>query len=414
MSGVLRKEWSGAFALIVLVTLLGGSCASQEPDGTGTVILIGLDAMGWDFRDKTDTPNLDRLVARGVSAERLVPVFPTKTFPNHYSIATGLYVESHGIIANSMYDPDMDAWFSLGNRDAVTDPRWWGGEPIWVTAEKQGVTAAAFFWPGTETAIQGVRPSFWRLYDGSIPNADRVNQVLAWLDLPLSERPSFITMYFSDVDDAAHGTGTGGEETLEAIRRVDGAIGQLVAGLEARGIADGVDLIVVSDHGMVDIAVDRVIFLDDYIDLKRVTVVDWNPVATLRPPPDEIDLVYRALNGAHPNWSVYRKDDIPDRYHYRQNARVQPILIVADEGWSITSRDFHAARPDRHVGANHGYDNRLVSMGATFIAAGPAFRQGEVVPPFQNIHIYEMLCAILDLTPAANSGSLDSVRAVLQ
>ncbi|MDH3456732.1 MAG: ectonucleotide pyrophosphatase/phosphodiesterase [Gemmatimonadota bacterium] len=414
MSGALRKKWSRACALIAVVALLGGSCASQEPDGGDTVILIGLDAMGWDFRDKTDTPNLDRLVARGVMAERLVPVFPTKTFPNHYSIVTGLHVEDHGIIANSMYDPAMDAWFSLGNRDAVTDPRWWGGEPIWVTAEKQGLTAAAFFWPGTETAIQGVRPTFWNPYDGSIPNTERVNQVLAWLDLPLSARPALITLYFSDVDDAAHRSGTESEETRAAIRRVDAVIGELIGGLEARGIADAVNIIVASDHGMVDIALDRVIFLDDYLDLERVTVVDWNPVASLRPPPDEIDLVYRALDGAHPNWSVYRKDDIPDRYHYRQNGRVQPILVVADEGWSITSRDFHAARPDRHAGANHGYDNQLVSMGATFIAAGPAFRRGEVVPPFQNIHIYEMLCAILDLTPAANAGSLDSVRAVLR
>jgi predicted AlkP superfamily pyrophosphatase or phosphodiesterase len=414
MTRVPDRKWLHAFAALALVAGSSGACASQGPDNGNPVILIGLDAMAWDFPGKTDTPNLDRLVARGVRAERLVPVFPTKTFPNHYSIVTGLYPDEHGIVANNMYDADMDAWFSLGNRDAVTDPRWWRGEPIWVTAERQGLTAAAFFWPGTETAIQGIQPTYWKPYDGSVPNDDRVDQVLAWLDLPPSTRPSLITLYFSDVDDAAHRSGTDGAETLAAIRRVDSAIGRLVTGLEERGLGDDVNLVVVSDHGMADIAVDRVIFLDDYIDLERVTVVDWNPVAAIRPPPGEADIIYRSLENAHPRWTVYRKEEIPARFHYRDNVRIQPIIVVADEGWSITSRDLHRARPDRHVGANHGYDHELTSMGAVFIASGPAFRQGVVVPPFQNIHLYEMLCAIFELTPAANAGSLDSVRAMMR
>ena len=400
--------------LPLLAAVAFAACVSQEHDGPHPVILIGLDGMGWDFPEKTETPNLDRLVARGVRAERLVPIFPTKTFPNHYSIVTGLYAEHHGIVSNNMYDPEMDARFRLSDREAVGDGRWWGGEPIWVTAEEQGLTAAAFFWPGTESPIQGVRPTFWNEFDASIPNADRVAQVLAWLDLPEESRPTFVTLYFEDVDNAAHRWGTDHEETRAAIRTVDSALGWLLEGLDERGITDQVNLVVASDHGMADISRDRMIFLDDYADLSGVDMIDYDPVAALRPATQEIDAVYGALAGAHPHLSVYKRESIPERYHYRDNPRIQPIIAVADEGWSITTRSYFNARPNAYTGSTHGYDNQLTSMGATFIAAGPAFKEGLIVPPFQNIHIYELLCELLGLDPAENDGSLDSVRVVLK
>ncbi len=406
-----RRVFLG-FAATTICCFAG--CTSQEANGPNPVILIGLDAMAWDFPEKTETPNLDRLAAGGVRAERLVPIFPTKTFPNHYSIATGLYAENHGIVSNNMYDPEMDAHFSLGNRAAVGDGRWWGGEPIWVTAEKQGVTAAAFFWPGTEAPIQGVRPTYWNEFDASIPNSERVARVLAWLDLPMENRPAFITLYFEDVDNAAHQWGTDHEETRAAIRAVDDAVGWLLAGLDERGITDRVNLVVTSDHGMVDIARDRMIFLDDYVDLSGVEMVDYDPVAAIRPDAGEVDAVYAALAGAHPRLSVYKREEIPECYRYRDNPRIQPIIAVADEGWSISTRSYFNARPNAFTGATHGYDNLLMTMGATFIAAGPAFKEGLSVTPFQNIHIYELLCEVLGLTPAENDGSLDSVRAMLR
>jgi predicted AlkP superfamily pyrophosphatase or phosphodiesterase len=378
------------------------------------MILVSLDGFGWDLLDKAPTPALDRLAARGVRAEKLVPIFPTKTFPNHYTIVTGLYAEHHGIVANNMYDPVMNARFSLGNREAVADGRWWGGEPIWVTAEQQGLRAAPLFWPGSEAEIEGVRPSFWQAYDGSIPNAELVKQVLGWLDLPAGERPSFITLYFSDVDGAAHRSGPESEATKRAIQAVDNAVALLIAGLRDRGMVDDVNVVVLSDHGMAATSSDRVIFIDDYIDLSTVDVIDWNPVLALRPEAGEEQTVYAALADAHPHLNVYRKQDIPERFHFRDHVRIQPIVGVADEGWSVSSRPFVRARPDRHQGGNHGYDNLAPSMGALFIAAGPAFRDGEVVPPLQNIHLYEMFCAILDLDPAPNDGSLDSVRVLLR
>jgi predicted AlkP superfamily pyrophosphatase or phosphodiesterase len=378
-----------------------------------TVILVGIDALGWDFLDKAPTPHLDRLVARGVRAERMIPDFPTKTFPNFYTIATGLYNEHHGIVANNMYDPVMDARFSLGDRDAVMDGRWWGGEPIWVTAEKQGVTAAAFFWPGTESPIQGVHPTYWKPYDGSIPNRERVEQVLAWLDLDDDERPSLITLYFSDVDNASHDHNLDAPEVKEAIQGVDEMVGLLIAGLEERDLVDQVNVVVASDHGMADTEPHRMVIVDDYIDLSSVTVVDWNPVLALFPEAGMEDAVYEALSEAM-HLTVYRKEDIPDRYHYRDHRRIAPIVGVAEEGWSISSREFYQRRPGRYGGANHGYDNELLSMGATFIAAGPAFREGVVVPAFANIHVYELLCRVLGLAPAPNDGSLEVLRGVLR
>jgi predicted AlkP superfamily pyrophosphatase or phosphodiesterase len=370
--------------------------------------------MRWDFPEQTDTPNLDRLTFRGVRAERLVPVFPTKTFPNHYSIATGLYVENHGIVANNMYDPEMDARFRLSDRDAVMDGRWWGGEPIWVTVEKQGLTAAAFFWPGTEAPIQGIRPTHWNAFDGSIANSERVAQVLEWFDLPVEERPSFVTLYFEDVDNAAHRWGTDHEETRAAIRAVDEALGWLLSGLDERGLANRVNIVVTSDHGMADISRDRMIFLDDYIDVESVMIVDWDPVAQIRPSAGNVGSVYSALEPAHPHLSVYLKEEVPERYHFRDNLRIPPIIAVADEGWSITTRGYYDSRPNAYTGATHGYDNLLTSMGALFIASGPAFKEGLSVPAFQNVHIYELLCEVLGLTPAPNDGSLDSVKAVLR
>ncbi|MGB3565221.1 MAG: ectonucleotide pyrophosphatase/phosphodiesterase [Thermoanaerobaculia bacterium] len=418
-----RNYSSPVTAVLVLVLgLLGPAMGASPPDRGNDparrepkrVLLVGIDALGWDFLAKTKTPSLDRLAAGGVTTERLVPVFPSKTFPNFYSIATGLYPAHHGIVANNMYDPDLDAWFHLSDRSAVGDGRWWAGEPIWVTVEKAGLKAAAYFWPGTEAPIQGLRPSHWKLYDESVPNRVRVDQILEWLDLPADQRPSLITLYFSDVDTAAHVYGKESKQVRSALRAVDRSVGRLLAGLEKRGALANTNIIVVSDHGMTPISPDRVIYLDDYIGGSSVEVVDWNPVLALRPRPGRDEEVYAALAGAHPHLQVYRKDDLPERFHYRDNRRIPPIIGLADEGWSITSRSRQSRRRDRHQGANHGYDNQLLSMGATFIATGPAFEQGQVVPPFENIHIYELLCALLGLDPAPNDGDLEVAKGMLR
>lgn len=402
-------------ALLLALLGLAVACAAPTPRRqlAPTVILVSLDGFAAQFLDAGVTPTIARLAAEGVHAPLgMVPVFPTKTFPNHYSIVTGVYPEGHGIVANSMYDPVFDAAFTLSDRDAVSDGRWWGAEPLWVSVETQGQIAAPFFWPGSEAEIAGVRPTFWKRFDGSMPSAARVRDVLSALDLPDERRPTFLTLYLSDVDSDVHDHGVDSREARAALRRVDAAVGDLMRGLEARRIADQVNVVIVADHGMTDIAPDRVIFLDDYIDLAAVGVSAGSPLAAIWPAAGDEDRVYGALAAAGVPWSVYRRAEIPARLHYRDHRRIAPILAVADEGWSIARREGFV--PTRYRGATHGYDNALVSMRSLFVARGPAFTPGLAVPPFQNIHLYELLAAVLGLRPAPNDGSLDSVRVMLR
>ena len=402
-----RPRPAALVALAVALLMGCGSSSRLKP----TILLIALDGFRWDYRSLADTPNLDRLVATGVTAEGLIPVFPTKTFPNSYSIVTGLYPANHGVIANTMFDPAIGDTFSLGNRDAVTDGRWYGGEPLWVTAEKQGQFTAPIFWPGSEAEINGVRPSYWLEFDHWMSPAEKVREVLAQLDLPVERRPTFISMYFPEVDDEGH---WGNDSSIAAsISGVDSALGLLFQGLMERAIREEVNMIVVSDHGMAGLDTSRVIFVDDYVELDAAGVIDWSPVLALRPPQENEEWVYSALKNAHPQLQVYRRSELPARLHYSSHYRIPPIIGIADEGWSVTSHEWYDANPARFSGDNHGYDNRLASMRGIFIGQGPAFKNGLQVPPFQSIHLYALMCAILDLEPAPNDGSLDSVKVLL-
>ena len=399
-----------AIGLLLIFLLAPDEREQPEPS---PVVLVSLDGFRWDYADRYDAPVLRRLAAEGVRARSLIPAFPTKTFPNHYTIVTGLYPEHHGIVSNTMYDPQTDARFSLGNREAVQDGRWWGGEPIWVTAEQQGLRTAAFFWPGSEAEIKGTRPTYWMPFDDDFPAEARVDTVLAWLDLPAERRPAFVTLYFSDVDHAGHDAGPDADETAAAVRRVDAYLGRLVEGLQQRGRYDEVNLIVVSDHGMADTDAGRVVVLDDYVDLEDVVVVDRSPVVMLYAKEGREAAVYEALQRA-PHLSVYRREEVPERLHFRAHHRIPPIIGIADEGWSIATRAYLERRPEAFAGGAHGYDNALSSMGGLFVAHGPAFEKGVEAGPFQNIHLYNLMTSILGLRPAPNDGDLDSVRTILR
>jgi predicted AlkP superfamily pyrophosphatase or phosphodiesterase len=400
-------------ALVLFLALAIGACRHAASDAP--LILVSLDGFAARFLAMGETPTIARLAEQGAHAtDGMVPVFPTKTFPNHYTIVTGLYTEHHGIVANNMYDPELDATFSLSNRDAIRDPRWWGGEPVWVTAERQGVRTAPYFWPGSEAAIGGVRPSYWEPFDGSVPDSVRVDKVLSWLDLPEDRRPRFVTLYSSAVDGAAHNFGTQSPELRDALRAVDAAVARLLAGLEARGLAGAVNLVLVSDHGMADTSPDRVITIDDYLDLSSIRVSDWSPVAALWPAEGEHDAVLRVLQGAGRPWTVYRREEIPERFHFRAHRRIAPIIAIADDGWAIAQRARLESRPERYAGATHGYDHELPSMRALFVATGPAVRPGVDVPPFENVHLYELFCAMLGIEPAENDGELAEVAGILR
>lgn len=399
--------------------LLLAACSTASRPGTGAspaasdqaIVLVSLDGFRADYLDRPVAKNLQRLARGGVRAEWMTPSFPTKTFPNHYTIVTGLYPEHHGIVANSIRDSLLGS-FTMADSVAVRDARWWGGEPIWVTAEQQGKRAANFFWPGSEAAIGGVRATIWKRFVDTFPNAARVDSVLTWLSRPRGTAPSLVTLYFSDVDHAGHTYGPDASETDAAIARVDSMIGRLLDGLTARNLARRVNVIVVADHGMQRTPSDQLIVIDDYISLDDVDVIDWTPVGAIAPKPGKLEAVYARLKRAHPHLQVYRKGEVPARFHFNNNPRITPLVLVADEGWSITRRG--RVESWSATSASHGWDNTLPSMRALFVAGGPAFRRGQVVPSFQNIHVYDLMCAILGLAPAPNDGSPDSTRAMLR
>jgi predicted AlkP superfamily pyrophosphatase or phosphodiesterase len=411
---ILRTAGGARGILLCLSCLVIAGAATVEPgalarDQSPAVVLVALDGFHPSYLERPVSRHLRELARTGVRARWLTPVFPTVTFPNFYTIATGLYPEHHGIVSNTMRDPRLGR-FKL--RDTtVYDPRWWGGEPIWVTAVRQRQRAATFFWPGSDVAIGGLRPTEFKKFDPSVPNAERVAQVLDWLSLPADRAPSLITVYFGDVDDAGHEFGPDARETDAAIARVDSAVGAIMGGIRSRGLEDRVNLIVVSDHGMAKLQPGHFIYLDDDVDPSTVDVVDLGPVLSLSPRPGAADATYRALARV-PHLRVYRKQDMA-AYHYGNHSRIPEIIGIADEGWVVTTHGLAAIR-SRLLRGVHGYPPQTPSMRAIFLARGPDFKKGAVVAPFQNIHIYALLTHLLRLEPAPNDGSLDSVRAVFK
>ncbi|MGB3544912.1 ectonucleotide pyrophosphatase/phosphodiesterase [Rubrivirga sp.] len=405
------------FGLVVIQQLHG--CAAPAPvleaeAPERTLVLVSLDGFRHDYLDRdVDAPTL-RWVAEGVRADRLVPVFPTKTFPNHYSLVTGLHPERHGIVGNSMRDPERleggePARFSLGNRDAVTDGRWWSGEPIWVTAERQGVSTATIFWPGSESEIGGLRPTTWLVYDGEMPYLDRVDTALEAVD----GGAGFVTLYFEAVDDAGHRYGPDAPQVAEAIARVDDSLEALVDGLRDRGRLRDVDIVVVSDHGMTPVSRDDVVFFDDALDPEDYDV-DWGEVPGVWPRADQdADAIVAALD-ALPHVRAFRKEDVPARLRYRDNVRIPPVVVLLDEGWTLTSRDYFERRTDRPSGGTHGFDNQYRSMSGIFLARGPRFRSGLEVDSLQTVDVYGIMTAALGLEAAPNDGDATAPTRVLR
>jgi predicted AlkP superfamily pyrophosphatase or phosphodiesterase len=404
-------------ALAVMAALAGPGAQTRDP----LLVLVSFDGWRWDYIDRANVPNLKALAARGVRAKELIPSFPSLTFPNHYTLVTGLYPGHHGIVANTMATPAMPQRFSMSS-SAVRDAAWWGGEPLWVTAIRQNRRAMTVFWPGSEAPIGGVSPTRWWPFDANQPNAERVRRVLDWLSLPEEDRPAFVSLYFEEVDHVGHVNGPDSPEALEAAAHLDLALGQLVTGIERLGLADRTTIVVVSDHGMARHADDQMIVLDAAIDPATLDVISTGEFVQLAPPKgrerdaSSIDAIFRAVRGRLPHVTFYKRDDVPARYHYRDHPHIAPIIGVVDEGWILTTREHEARRkPDAEAerGA-HGYDPALRSMHGLFIAAGPAVRAGLLAEPFENIHVYEFLCAILKLTPAPNDGDARVTRGFLR
>jgi predicted AlkP superfamily pyrophosphatase or phosphodiesterase len=409
------KSFARALAALALALALTAFAVASQPVVAAPpkppLILISLDGFRADYLQRGLSPTLSALAADGVTSKGMRPAFPSLTFPNHYTLVTGLTPDHHGVVNNTMLDPWIPGMvFTLGDRAVISDPRWWNdATPLWITAERQGIPAATMFWPGSDVAIHGARPSLWRPYDKAYPATSRVDTVLSWLDLPAAQRPGFLTLYLEEVDTQGHAHGPDSPEVDRAIGEVDSAIGRLVAGLKARGLYDRTNLVIVADHGMAAVGAGHIVYLDSLAPLDSFRMISGGAVAGVEPLPGRTAAVETALLGAHPHAACWRKAEIPARLHYGTHRRVPPIVCLAEIGWTLA---LHSSRAP--PAGQHGYDPAEPAMAALFIAHGPAFAQGVVLPAFDNVDVYPLMTTALGLQPEPNDGHLDEVRAALR
>ena len=382
-------------AALVLAQGSGGINAPSQRDKP-YVILVSIDGFRWDYQSLYDTPALDRIAAAGVRAEALVPVFPTLTFPNHYSIATGLYPTNHGIVGNRFLDADRTRRFTLTDRAAVGDGSWYGGEPVWVIAERQGMVAAAFFFVGTEAEVRGIRPTHWRRYNEAIEGATRVDQILAWLRLPEAERPHVLTLYFEDVDTASHRHGVGSPLMIDAIERVDGYLIRLLDGIAALPHAGDVYTVIVSDHGQMNYRNAPPFVLADAVDLTGVRVEAHGSVAFLwfdTPDPVRAEAMCATINDRWQHGQAVVPGGAPQSWRLDNSPAWPDVIVQADAGYAVVTRpdDTTSSRGD------HGWSPDERSMHGVFLAAGPRLPAGRRIGRIAAVDVYPLLLDILGL-----------------
>ena len=403
---------------ILALLLVLGACASTPAPAPQAglpdpVLLISIDGLHPDAVTPDLMPNLHALAAAGVRARWMIPSYPTLTFPNHYTLVTGLRPDRHGVVDNTMWDPELGS-FLTRDRSAVTNPAWWGGEPIWNTAGKAGLRTATLFWVGSEAPIQGRQPDEWHAFDYAFPIDRRVDTVLGWFDRDAAEWPRFGALYFEHTDVAGHAFGPDSPEWKDAVRLVDAALGGLVDGLRRRGLEQRVNLVIVSDHGMTPTSPERVYYLEELVDTRKLRIITAGEVIGLAPEPGHEAEVEAALLGRHGPLQCWQRGELPPQWHYGTHPRIAPIVCQADLGWKVFTRQSFVRWGGRIKPGSHGYAPEEPDMRATFVASGPGFRRGQVIEPFDNVHVYALLCALLGLEPAANDGDAAALRAVLR
>lgn len=399
-------SWRVGITAAIMVALSGCSASVSRPAAIAPAtlaaaaepamtILISVDGLRPDYLTRGVTPNLNRLAASGVTAA-MRPSFPSLTFPNHYALVTGLRPDRNGIVDNRMVDARRPGvQFTLGDARQALDPFWWdAAEPIWITAEKQGVRTATMFWPGSEVPFGTTRPADWLRYDKAVGNVQRVNTVLDWARRPIAIRPRFVTLYFDTVDTAGHGFGPDAPETTASVAEIDTRIGDLVKGLA--DIGRQANLVIVADHGMLATSEERIVRIDQIVDPAAVEVVATGATAAINPLPGQEAMVAAALLKPHPHMQCQAKADLPERLHYGQNPRVPAIICLAEAGWLINAGPLDERGAPKGM---HGYDNALPEMRAAFIASGPAIASRSVPDDFQNVDVYRLLARLIAVTP---------------
>ncbi len=406
-----RYHFKAYFLLAAVFVILGlsfGCNKAQQPDKKPYLVVLSLDGFRWDYPQHFSTPNLNMMAKEGVHANSLIPCFPTKTFPNHYSIATGLYPDHHGIIQNSFYVPGIGT-FEPTNRQSIMNGAYYEGEPIWLTAENQGMKSACCFWVGSEAPIKGKYPSIWLPYNQDLPFTSRIDSVITWLQLPSEKRPHLIMWYIHQPDEISHHEGPLAASTGKMISYLDSLVGVFRARLNELPIANKVNFVVVSDHGMAKVNENNNLYLDHLVPRYWINMacggdIQLNITAT----PGYKDSLYHRLKKVN-HLSVWKKEEVPQRLHYGTNPRIYDLVVLADTGWNIM-----LTQPAKIIPGHHGYDNIYPDMHGIFYAVGPAFKNGYERPSFENIHLYPLFTHILKLKPAEVDGRLEEVRDMLK
>lgn len=405
----------GALLAGLVFLFAGCSTAPKTAPARLPLLLISLDGFRWDYMalHPDETPHLRELARTGASAKSLIPIFPSNTFADHYSIVTGLYPAHHGILNNKFFDPTLGRPFQYNVSLISRQSEWWRGEPIWNTAVREGRRSATSFWPGSDAEIGGRRPTIWKPYDNTLTFANRLEELASWFRLPPDQRPDVITLYLEATNTVGHASGPDSPELAAAVKRLDQQVGAVVDRLRADG--QEFNLLVVSDHGMTNVSPAHAAILEDYVDLAKVQVDFEESVMGLRPRDGNADGLIQALSRLSAHYKVYRAADLPARFHMSGTDRIPPVWVVPEEGWEIFQRStFTGYLANFHKG-QHGYDPAYPSMHGILIASGPAFRAGGlVVDSAENIHVYNLMCAALGLKPAKNDGDDRLVKALLK
>ena len=405
----MKKETRWIVWMGIVLTIMGLNCIPLCGAPKPCVVMISLDGFRSDYPEMVHLATVDSLARVGVRAEYLKSAFPSITFPNHYTMATGLYPDHHGIVANSFYDPKSGRHYSIGDRSAVEDASFYGGEPVWVTAEKQGVRTASFFWVGSEAPICGIYPTYWNKYDQKVSFSDRIDTVMSWLSLPEDKRPQLVLLYYHEPDASGHQYGPESEEVKKCLVDLDHMLAEFTGKLKQLPCFSGIDFIVVSDHGMEATNRIRSVNLSDYLDKTWFSQIKGSsPVLMFKVKDENRQKAFNALK-LIPHCRIWKSDEVPPALYYGKNPRTLDFVLLAENGWSVKLKD-----DDQIPEGSHGYDPDDRKMHSIFYAAGPSFKNGYAANGINTIDIYPLISRLLNIKPISVDGKIERVIDMLK
>ncbi len=401
--------------LVVFIALVAAQDAyvrhlrNRKVEPRNYTVVLSLDGFRFDYQDIANTPTLDSIEWAGVKAVGLQPVFPSLTFTNHYTIATGLYAENHGIVANKFMVPQTKQCYSNGKVKSVVADNLYGGEPIWVTAESQRIKSAVNMWVGCDAQIKGYRPTTWKPYSASEPYKARIDSVIKWLSVDYDKRPHLAMCYIEAVDTIGHKFGPDSPEIVNSVQLTDSLIGYFVSQLKTLSFSDSINFIILSDHGMAPISEEKSVNIEPLIKPDWIDTLIYSPAISLvyckKECDDSVCMALQNVEGV----SVIKRPDIDTAFHFSANKRIGDVVVLADSGICMKYKDKRTL-----PGGMHGFDNRNPLMNGIFYAIGPDFKMGYAAPQLYNTDVYELLCRLLEIAPAHNDGHIERIESVLK